>query len=250
MRNFFGMPRGEFVGTASLIAVILAILLFNLFYDRAPEPQPDLSAFASQIAAFEARQAEYADSVSAARAQRDSVYAARRQTYSNRHPRYEKRPSFYESSYYQQDTSKLKPMQKRQNYLVEKVELNHCDTADITRVPQFGSKRAQKIVEYRDRLGGFHSLEQLHEIYILQNVNLDYCEKYFTVNPALVKKIKVNTMSYKELKAHPYFDAYLAKTVVNYREKNGKIRNLAEFQRVTHAYQELMDKLAPYLSFE
>ena len=57
-------------------------------------------------------------------------------------------------------------------------------------------------------------------------------------------------MSYNELKLHPYFDAYLAKTVVSYREKNGKIRNLAEFQKITHAYQELMDKLSPYLSFE
>ena len=131
-----------------------------------------------------------------------------------------------------------------------KVELNQCDTSDITRIPQFGSKRAQKIVEYRNRLGGFHSLEQLHEIYILQNVDLAYCEKYFTINPSLVKKIKVNLMSYNELKLHPYFDAYLAKTVVSYREKNGKIRNLAEFQKITHAYQELMDKLAPYLSFE
>ena len=142
MRKFFGMPRGEFVGTASLIAVILAVLLFNLFYVRTPEPQPDLSAFAGQIAAFEARQAAYADSVAAARAQRDSAYSARQQTHSNRYPRYEKRSSFYESSYYQKDTSTLKPLKKRQDYLVEKVELNHCDTADITRIPQFGSKRA------------------------------------------------------------------------------------------------------------
>lgn len=250
MRNFFGMSRGEFAGTASLIAVILAVLLFNLFYGRTAKPQPDLSAFARQIADFEERQAAYADSVAASRAQRDTAFSARRHSYHNRYTRYEKRATYRDVSYYQKDTSKLKPVPKQHSYFVEKVELNTCDTTDIVRIPQFGSKRAKKIVEYRDRLGGFHSLEQLHEIYILQNVNLDYCEKYFTINPDLVKKIKVNTVGYKELKSHPYFDAYLAKTVVSYREKNGKIRNLAEFQRITHAYQELMDKLAPYLSFE
>ena len=241
------MSRGEFVGTASLAVVILAILLFNLFYSRAPKPQPDLSAFAAQVDAFDQRQAAYADSVASARTQRN---AARQNSYQNRRPRYENRSFNRDSFYYQKDTSRLKPFSKRQNYLVEKVELNRCDTADITRIPQFGSKRAQKIIEYRERLGGFHSLEQLHEIYTLQNVDISYCEKYFTVNPSFVKKIKVNKMSYKELKEHPYFDAYLAKTVVNYREKNGKIRNPAEFQKITHAYQELMDKLSPYLSFD
>lgn len=250
MRRFFGMSRGEFVGTATLTGVILIILLFNLFYSHAPEPRQDFSIYAAQIDAFEQRQAAYADSLAVARSQRDSAYAVRYRTHQYRYPQYERRSFYRDSSYYQKDTSRLKLTPKHQTYLVEKVDLNRCDTADITRIPQFGSKRAQKIVEYRESLGGFHSLEQLHEIHILQNVDLAYCEKYFTVNPSFVKKIKVNSMSYKELKTHPYFDAYLAKTVVSYREKNGKIKNLAEFQKITHAYQELMDKLSPYLSFE
>ena len=250
MRKLLGMSRGEFAGTALLLLIVLGLMAFNLFYSFAPKPSPDFSAFAARIDAFEQRQAAYADSVEMARAQRDSLYAARQHSRQNRYTRHEHYPFYPDSSCYRKDTSRMKPLSKRQYYLVEKVELNHCDTADITRIPGFGSKRAQKIVEYRDRLGGFHSLEQLHDIYILQNVEISYCEKYFTVNPSFVKKIKVNTMTYNELKGHPYFDAYLAKMVVSYREKNGKIRSLAEFQKATHAYQELMDKLSPYLSFE
>lgn len=250
MGNIFGMSKGEFIGTASLLIIIMLLVAFNLFYVRAPKPQADLSAFADQIAAFEEQQAAYADSVAAAKAERDSAFTARRQPYRNHSPRYVNRSHYRDDARYHHDTATLKPLPKRQEYLVAKVELNRCDTSDITRIPQFGSKRAQKIIEYRERIGGFHSLEQLHEIYILQNMDLAYCEKYFTINPSFIKKIKVNTISYKELKAHPYFDAYLAKTVVNYREKNGDIKNLSEFQKITHAYQELMDKLAPYLSFE
>ena len=250
MGNFLGMSRGEFIGTATLVAVILAIAVFNLSYGGRPETPPDLSGYAEKIAAFEERQAAYADSVKAARTQRDSATASLYRANPSRYPRRQKYDFYRDSSRYQKDTTKLTPLPKRSGYAVVKVDLNRCDTSDIIRIPQFGSKRAQKIIEYRNRLGGFHSLEQLHEIYILQNIDLDYCAKYFSVNSSFVKKIKVNTMSYKELKAHPYFDAYLAKTVVSYREKNGKIKNLAEFQKATNAYQELMDKLAPYLSFE
>ena len=81
MGIFFGMSKGEFVGTASLLLIILALLAFNLFYVRVPKPQPDLTAFADRIAAFEEQQATYADSVAAARAARDSAYAARHQPF-------------------------------------------------------------------------------------------------------------------------------------------------------------------------
>lgn len=250
MKDFLNMSRGEFVGTSILLLVILALLAFNLFYTRAPKPQPDLTAYADQIAAFDAAQAAYADSITAVRAHRDSLYRTRYNYTVNRYSPYPKRTFYRDSSRYRYDTAELKPLPRRQQYHVEKVELNTCDTSDIVRIPQFGAKRAQKIVEYRDRLGGFYSIEQLHEIYILQNVRLDYCERYFSVNPSAIRKIRVNTMSYKELKSHPYFDAYLAKTVVSYREKNGRINNIAEFQKITHAYQELMEKISPYLSFE
>lgn len=250
MRRLWGMSKGEFIGTALLLLIILAIAAFNLFYSRKPNPRNDLAAYVRMIDDFDQRQAAYADSLAGARLQRDSVYAARYRGYSYHYSRYERRGSYRDSSCYQKDTTKLRPLPNHKEYAVVKVDLNTCDTSDIMRIPQFGSKRAQKIIEYRDRLGGFHSLEQIHEIYILQNVDLAYCGKYFTVNPSYVKKIKVNSASYKEMKSHPYFDAYLAKTIVNYRERNGKINNLAEFQKITRAYQELMDKLLPYLSFE
>lgn len=250
MGDFFRMSKGEFVGTVILLFIILALMAAVLLYHQSPPPPTDLSDFVSEVTAFEKRQRTYADSVAQERASRDSAY---RNRYASRYD-YSKNYRHYDTTSrsvrYPYDTTRLRPIQKKESYRIQKVDLNLCDTSDITRVPQFGSKRALKIVEYRDKLGGFHSFEQLREIYILQNIDLEYCQKYFTINPNHIKKIEVNKLSYKELKSHPYFDAYLAKTIVNYRNANGKIHSIAEFQKVTHAYQELMDKLSPYLSFD
>lgn len=250
MKDFFKMPRGEFIATTVLVALIIATFLFYFLYEKRSEPTVDLKNFKREVEQFYACQQAAADSMAASRAARDSAY---------RHSKYDKK-SYYRQwtssarqtyeNVYSKDTATLKPLPKKEGYAIVKINLNQCDTSDITRVPTFGSKRARKIVEYRDKLGGFSNLSQLKEIYILQNVDLSLCQKYFTVNTKSIRKIRVSTATYKELISHPYIDAYLAKTILNYREKGGKIHNITEFQSLTHAYQELVEKLTPYLDFE
>lgn len=190
----------------------------------------DQFQYMAQIDAFNQSQLEISDSL-------ESVYAHR--TEQGRH-----------YSYMQRDTNpRFKSYEKKTLYEIVKIDLNHCDTNDVMTIPQFGSKRSTKMLEYRNRLGGFYSLEQLQEVYVLQNIDLKFLDTYFYVNKSDVKKINVNTASYKEMVSHPYFDAYLAKTIINHRNKKGKISSLGEFQQITHAYPELMEKIQYYICF-
>ncbi len=134
-------------------------------------------------------------------------------------------------------------------YQIRKIELNSADTSDIKTVPLFGSKRAAALVKYRDQLGGLHSLEQLQEVFVLQSIPKDLLEKYFTIDTTIIIPININSADYKTMVAHPYLDSYLTKTLINHREKNGKIMSFQEIQEVTHAYLELIEKLKPYIIF-
>jgi len=145
--------------------------------------------------------------------------------------------------------NKQKPPRKLE-YDVIKLNINSCDTTDVKGIPQFGSARALKLIEYRDRLGGFHSLSQISEVFILKEIEIEFLEQYFYIKSSDVKKIKINCATYEELKKHPYFDAYLAKQVIKYREKQGRIHDIQEFQRATNAYGSLVEKLRPYLEFD
>lgn len=149
------------------------------------------------------------------------------------------------------DSLKIKNLNNRKTeYKVIKIDLNHCDTSDIKSIPMFGSARAKKVIEYRDQLGGFHSVQQLKEIYILQELEADFLNQYFFVQNNDYQKIKINSISYADLKNHPYFDAYLAKQVIKYREKTGPISSLEELQKATNAYASLIEKMRPYISFD
>lgn len=239
MKKFFNIPRGEFIATAVLLALIIAVYSLYFLYDTKAAGPTDLEQFRSEVERFYAYQRAADDSAKAAQQQ---------QKYRNGSNSNRRWGGPGDTIRGRGDSSKFQPY--RPQYEIVKIDLNQCDTTDIQRVPTFGSKRAQKLVEYREKLGGFHSFEQLREIYVLQNVDLELCEKYFSLSPAGIRKIHINTATYKELIAHPYMDAYLTKTIISYREKNAPIRNMEEFQQVTHAYQELVEKLRPYLEFD
>lgn len=216
--------KGEWAAAVTLLLMTVSSYLFYYLYDTYKKPAIDFAAVEADFLAFQEEQEQLQ---LAMEAQRQSK-------------------NFHHNHYY---SDSLPKKTKKQMYDIVKIDLNHCDTNDIVVVPQFGSKRAAKLVEYRDKLGGFYDLSQLKEVYVLQNLDVDFLQQYFYVRKSDVKKININKASYKELISHPYFDAYLTKTIINYRSKNKPINSFEELQSVTHAYPELMDKLKYYIIF-
>ena len=230
--------RGEWTAATILLFLIMAQLLFSVLYEARPAKPVDFTEFKELVAQFEARQ-QFIE---------DSLENARKEMYANRYQQNRKQYWGYDTSKYRKNIP-FEKQEKKPQYAIIKLELNNCDSTEIVVVPQFGTKRAQKLVEYREKLGGFYAFEQLKEVYVLQNIDVDFLKKYFTLNPSLIRKININSATYKELTAHPYIDSYLAKLIINYREKNGKFSSLEEVQKVTNAYQELVEKLRYYFEF-
>lgn len=228
MKWNMNFTRGEWVAALALLALMLAGYLFYALYDR-PRPVAEMGRYAAVFEEFNRQQALLRDSVEAARARRGHDYS---------------RPWSIRDTNPKNGRSVKKPM-----YDIVRLDLNRCDTGDIVVVPLFGSKRATRLVEYRDKLGGFYSLAQVREVYVLQDMDISHMEKYFYVNSGDVRKININTATYKEMVSHPYFDAYLTKTILHYREQHGAIHSLEELQQVTHAYPELIEKLRHYVVF-
>lgn len=242
MSSLFNFTKGEWSISLFLLLIFLLSLFYNHFYSYSPKETFDITEFQQDISSFKLYQCHINDSVAAEKERRSKRYGNH-----NFDKKENSSSRFYPQSYDSIPPRKATSPQK--SYAIVKVELNSCDTSDIMRIPLFGSKRAAKLIEYRDALGGFHSLAQLHEIYILQSIDIQHFERYFTVDSMSVKMIDINRAEYNELIQHPYFDAYLTKSVLYYREKKGKITNMTEFQQATNAYQELLFKLHPYLDF-
>ena len=125
------------------------------------------------------------------------------------------------------------------------LDLNDADTTELKRLPGIGTWRARSIVRYRDRLGGFVSIAQLREIENLPDSLLRNFRIALPARPSL----HFNSMSVRELVAHPYLTYAQAVVIVEHRRKRGNLTTLTPLRM----YEEFSDadlaRLAPYVQF-
>ena len=131
-----------------------------------------------------------------------------------------------------------------------KIELNTADSIDLQKISGIGQKTASQIIAYRKKLGGYVTVNQLNEVYIIDSNRFMQISPYLYADLQHIKKININKADIKELINHPYIDFYLAKSIVNYRQTNGNYTNIAEIKKAVNIYEELYQKIVPYLSVE
>ena len=126
------------------------------------------------------------------------------------------------------------------------VDVNLADTTELKKIPGIGSGIAKAIVSYRERLGGFHSLEQLQEIKFVTPELLEW----FKLDSVMVRKLNINKGSLDRLRAHPYLNFYQAKVILEHRRMRGKISNLSQLSLYEEFTEKDLIRLAPYVCFD
>lgn len=134
----------------------------------------------------------------------------------------------------------------------EMVELNSADTTRLKKLRGIGSGYAKMIVSYREKLGGFYKAEQLLEVYKFPDETYKKIKHQLKVDTTLIRKIKVNTVTVKELKSHPYISYYQALSIVENRELQVEMRYNSLYDMVVDEdlKEEDILRVAPYFSFE
>lgn len=128
------------------------------------------------------------------------------------------------------------------------VFLNSADTTDLKKVPGIGSYFARQIVNYRNRLGGFSSIEQLAEIEDFPIESLTF----FAVSTdelGKIHRLNVNKLSLNELKRHPYINFYMARSIVDFRRLHGDLQSLDQLKLLKDFSEEKVRRLQPYVTF-
>lgn len=128
-------------------------------------------------------------------------------------------------------------------------DLNEADTSALMRIRGIGAKRAQRIVELRQKLGGFVSTEQLTEVWGLDPALLDTLLRCSRVAPEFKpRSVALNTTSLEDLRLHPYVGYRLARVIVAYREQHGPYQKAEDLLLIKSIDEASFNKLRPYVA--
>ncbi|MBQ8969531.1 MAG: helix-hairpin-helix domain-containing protein [Bacteroidaceae bacterium] len=126
------------------------------------------------------------------------------------------------------------------------ISLNTADTAELKKVPGIGSYYARQIVRYRERLGGYVSLEQLEEIEGMP----EGVSRWLQLDTSQIRRIDVNHATKNQLVRHPYLRVYRAQAIWNHLHNEGPLHSVDDLRPLPDFTEADIERLRPYLEFK
>lgn len=232
--NFFYFSKGERRALTLLLFIIataLVLLVCKEYYvSQRPEPE---TAEVMQNVAVQDTASEKADTVAMKSAKAIKQRASVKKKFSPK-PRFNKSASTFSQKYAKGTV----------------VELNTADTLVLKKVPGIGSSFARRIVGYRELLGGYSDVEQLREVYGVDDEKFDALQPWFDADRSRIRKVPVNHLSIEKLARHPYLSYKQARAIVTLRERKGALTGWENLDLLEEFTDNEKEKLSHYLSFE
>jgi len=129
------------------------------------------------------------------------------------------------------------------------IEINSADSAKLTQIRGIGPAFAQRIIEYRTRLGGFLNKDQLKEVYGIDTTKFAQIQNEISINPAHITKIKINEVDFEGLRKFPYLTNKQTNAVIQYRKQHGDYRSIADMKNIVILDEDILRKIEPYIVF-
>ena len=129
------------------------------------------------------------------------------------------------------------------------VDLNTVDSTTLVELPQIGPYTAVRIIEFREKLGGFIDKEQLRDVKGMDDARFAAIQPYINLGAVEIRKIDVNRADFKTLVHHPYLNYEQVKCIVNQREKRGMIKNWAQLEELIKEEGEVNPLLEQYVAY-
>lgn len=133
---------------------------------------------------------------------------------------------------------------------IQPIQINKASQKQLLEIKGIGPYFAKKILELREKFGGFISLQQLTLIYKMDSLKLAEIAPYLIIDKDHVKKLNVNIASMEQLQKHPWITHEMAKSIVYFRNNYKKYTKLDQLLLSPYIDAKTLKKLGPYLSLK
>lgn len=136
-------------------------------------------------------------------------------------------------------------------YIISTKDINKATQEDFKSIYGIGEKLSDRIIKYRSKLQGFSLEQQIYEVWGLdKEVASKVITTFKIIEKPVIKKVNVNTVTFKQLLKNPYIDYELCKKIFEYRDEVAEIQNLTELQHIKDFPVDLYHRIVLYLLAE
>ena len=124
------------------------------------------------------------------------------------------------------------------------IDINEADSAAWASLPGIGKVLSKRIIHYKQRLGGFRSVEDLRQVYGLADSVYTKLLPYLRLSVAEKGKPNLNTLTAQRLSQIGGIDSEIAQAIVIYRQQNGPFQNLNGLRQLVFINDSLLTILS------
>lgn len=140
----------------------------------------------------------------------------------------------YSSSYY--------PNSKKR---VEPIDINTASQEDWKSLPGIGEVLSTRIMGYRERIGGFSSIDQVAKTWGLPDSTFRKILPLLKLASPATLQVNINTAFENELMECPGIDRDLAQAIIIYRRQHGKFQTVNDLRQIVFITDEMFRKILP-----
>ena len=147
------------------------------------------------------------------------------------------------------DKPKKSELPKRSSYKDENIsiDINSADSTSLMKLPGIGQGLSRRILNFRNKLGGFYSVDQIGETYGLPDSTFQKLKHNFIIHSS-TKKLNINLASLEDLRTHPYIRFQIANSIIQYRQQHGSFKDISDLKNIMIISEPSFEKISHYVS--
>lgn len=150
-------------------------------------------------------------------------------------------------------TNKGPKQSKSRNYSksdIVKIELNAANAEELQQLSGIGPAYSNRIIKYRDLLGGYYRVDQLKDVYGFPDSTYQKLKNHFTIDEKKIRKMDVFSTSKDSLAGHFSISWKDAKVIKNYVYHHITMTDIRELHNIKSIDSTSMSKMIPYLKIQ
>lgn len=153
------------------------------------------------------------------------------------------------ASSYASPTTQPKQYSKPKIEAIKPVDINTASEAELQEIRGIGPFFSKNIVERRELLSGYYTVDQLIDIPKMTDSTLINLKPHLFVTGEIVKQ-NINQVKPTVLERHPYIQKSLAKKIMTHRDFNNKFNSWEEFQSILKITPKQLQNIQAYFTIE